>query len=873
MKKALLTKLTLLLCALIAGSLSSWATVVTKTMSEIATANNWVTASGSGTQTCYTSFNLDANITISTTGEANCGSYWGADWRLYQNKGGNVTVAVASGNVITSITFTYTISNTGTLKDGSTTVASGSEQSFAVNSNITSKTFTVGNTASATNGQVRITQISVTYVDPSDNRAETAITISGNEATGYAGEAYTTPTATLKAGSTTLNKTITWSSSATGVATIVPETGAITLVGAGTTTISASFAGDGDYLSSSANYTLTVYGSYTTLEQIHANVAGAEKDVKYTFANEYITYVSTDKKNIYISDGTRGMVIYNSTAYSSDKIVVGAGLSGSVKTKYKDYSGTVEFTSITNDDLAALINGSTSVTAQVKTIDAIAKANQSVLVKIENVTYDETAGTFSDGEHTIKYSKKFNSQDLTNNAVYDITGIIIEISNALNIAPRTSADITLQSSKTTPTSAWYTDNGKGTALSTKSINKADGNVSFFFDTNSTGAVTYQSSVTSVATINATTGEITPAGYGTTTITAYTAANNDYYESSASFTLTVTDDGVDILTAGFIGVTNSTYADWTDKRLATNTIYAGNSAKDYDAIQMRASTNNQAKSGIVTTTSGGRVNEITVIWNTNTAADRTIDIYGRNTAYTSAADLYGDNKGTKIGSIVKGTSTSLNITGNYSYIGIRSNSGALYLDNIAIVWDEDVRCVETGQYEWATFVSDQILDFENTGVKAYTVTGHSGNAITKSDALTKVPANTPLLLNAAEGTYAIPVAASASSVGTNLLQPGTGAAVSAEANKTKYVLSVKESNAAFKKINATNATVPTGKAYLEFDEVINAPFLDFYNETTSIDDVRSKMSDVRGEIYNLNGQRVAQPTKGLYIVNGKKYIFK
>ena len=170
-------------------------------------------------------------------------------------------------------------------------------------------------------------------------------------------------------------------------------------------------------------------------------------------------------------------------------------------------------------------------------------------------------------------------------------------------------------------------------------------------------------------------------------------------------------------------------------------------------------------------------------------------------------------------------------------------------------------VSIGEYEWATFVSDQILDFENTGVNAYAVTGHSSNAITKSDALTKVPANTPLLLNAAEGTYAIPVAASASSVGTNLLKAGTGAEVSAEGNKTKYVLSVKKGNAAFKKINATAATVPTGKAYLEFDEVINAPFLDFYNETTNIDDVRSKMSDVRGEIYNLNGQRVAQPTKG------------
>jgi hypothetical protein len=45
------------------------------------------------------------------------------------------------------------------------------------------------------------------------------------------------------------------------------------------------------------------------------------------------------------------------------------------------------------------------------------------------------------------------------------------------------------------------------------------------------------------------------------------------------------------------------------------------------------------------------------------------------------------------------------------------------------------------------------------------------------------------------------------------------------------------------------------------------------ETTGIDDVRSQMSDVRGEYYNMNGQRVNQPAKGVYVVNGKKVIIK
>ena len=70
--------------------------------------------------TCYTSFKLDDNITISTTGEANCGGIFGSsshDWRLYQNKGGNVIVSAADGYELKSVKFTFTVNNNGTLID------------------------------------------------------------------------------------------------------------------------------------------------------------------------------------------------------------------------------------------------------------------------------------------------------------------------------------------------------------------------------------------------------------------------------------------------------------------------------------------------------------------------------------------------------------------------------------------------------------------------------------------------------------------------------------------------------------------------------------------------------------------------------------
>ena len=105
---------------------------------------------------------LNSHVTMSTSGSANCGSFWGTtntDWRLYQNKNGDVTISVSAGHTLKAVKFTYNVSNNGTLMDGTTVIASGTK----VNLSGTSKTFTVGNTGTATNGQVKITAVQVEY--------------------------------------------------------------------------------------------------------------------------------------------------------------------------------------------------------------------------------------------------------------------------------------------------------------------------------------------------------------------------------------------------------------------------------------------------------------------------------------------------------------------------------------------------------------------------------------------------------------------------------------------------------------------------------------------------------------------------------------
>jgi hypothetical protein len=142
-----------------------------------------------------------------------------------------------------------------------------------------------------------------------------------------------------------------------------------------------------------------------------------------------------------------------------------------------------------------------------------------------------------------------------------------------------------------------------------------------------------------------------------------------------------------LDRAFTGIADgaTTYAGWTDKSGSeSDAVYAGNSAGSNNSIQLRT---NNSNSGIVTTASGGKVTKVKVTWNDNTSDGRTLDVYGKSTAYSSAADLYNnDNKGTKIGSIVKGTSTELTISDEYTFIGLRSNSGAMYVESIEITWE-------------------------------------------------------------------------------------------------------------------------------------------------------------------------------------------
>lgn len=192
------------------------------------------------------------------------------------------------------------------------------------------------------------------------------------------------------------------------------------------------------------------------------------------------------------------------------------------------------------------------------------------------------------------------------------------------------------------------------------------------------------------------------------------------EVSATYTKIEIPEGqvIDVLNREWTGVASTVYSNWSGKTSNSSVVYSGNSAGDNDAIQLRS---NNENSGIVTTTSGGKVKKVIVEWESNTQNGRTLNVYGKNSAYTSPADLYDDSKcGKLLGTIVKGTSTELEVEGNSAYIGLRSNNGAMYLKSIIIVW-------ETSTTPVAPIITfDGEATFEDE--KVVTITAAKGTAI-------------------------------------------------------------------------------------------------------------------------------------------------
>lgn len=199
---------------------------------------------------------------------------------------------------------------------------------------------------------------------------------------------------------------------------------------------------------------------------------------------------------------------------------------------------------------------------------------------------------------------------------------------------------------------------------------------------------------------------------------------------------------------------------------------------------------------------------------------------------------------------------------------------VHLRSLEIKEDPGVELTLNKNYTYSTFCSDWNVDFSRVNdVEAYTAKV-SGNVVSLERVNGLVMAGEGLLIKKVANvpSVTLPVVHDATKYENNALVGVTKNMEAKDfAGKKAYILA---SDKEFKYIDPakSDGTLQKGKAYLDCTAEPGAkPSTLFIGEATAINGVAvEKKAD--NAIYNLQGMRVKTPTKGLYIINGKKYRF-
>ena len=380
-------------------------------------------------------------------------------------------------------------------------------------------------------------------------------------------------------------------------------------------------------------------------------------------------------------------------------------------------------------------------------------------------------------------------------------------------------------------------------------------------------LTYDDEVISISA----SGAITALAKGTTTITFTTAASGNYAAGSANLSITVTGKVV----------ASSTPDSWTDATSRTWSVskiaFGGVGEEGDNGLYFKTGTSNSINysSGDYFSLKEGNIMYLEVPSATSTGTVKIVSTQTneRHLQIVNASGTQNLNMSTS-GNTVRFDANSIEeIDGKY-YIKLTHGNGEckIAVSNFATVTLDATKPITAAG--WATYCSPYALDLANaTGLTdAYIVTGGADGVLAMTSVKGgTVPANTGLLLKGDEGIATIPVvASSATDVSANKLV-GVTANTVIDAN-AGYVLMASPSLGFYKNNNAF--TVGANTSYLS-SNFAGADARGFFllDDATAIDAIAKSQEPNANSYYNLAGQRVTQPTKGLYIKDGKKVIIK
>lgn len=177
--------------------------------------------------------------------------------------------------------------------------------------------------------------------------------------------------------------------------------------------------------------------------------------------------------------------------------------------------------------------------------------------------------------------------------------------------------------------------------------------------------------------------------------------------------------------------------------------------------------------------------------------------------------------------------------------------------------------------YLTWVATADIDFSQTdGVTAYKITEATPKKITMEE-VNKVKTGEAVMLKGS-GTVQLTRTTDAEAFTDNKMQACTdgsvtGNGVNGVTNTDVYVLGNGKNGLGFYMLKGT---LQAGKGYLKVSESAGSAKQNFiaFEEATGVKAIEVN-SNADNAIYNLQGVRVANPQKGIYVKNGKKYVIK
>ena len=227
-------------------------------------------------------------------------------------KSNTLTIAPASGYTITNVEFTATSTDfASAFQSSAWTNATSSQNGTLITVTPTDGTSDFVATIGGTCG---FTSVKVYYTTAVQKTATTTSFPESNYSASFLGT-FTAPIATVSAeGSVITDVAVTYSSSNTSVATVHPSTGAVTIIGIGTTTITATYAGNSTYAGSSSSYTLTIID-----ERTPTNITFLSNRYEALINESFTAPIAT------LSPSAAGNVTYSSSNTSVSTVDINTG--------------------------------------------------------------------------------------------------------------------------------------------------------------------------------------------------------------------------------------------------------------------------------------------------------------------------------------------------------------------------------------------------------------------------------------------------------------------------------------------------------------------------------------------------------------------